>query len=111
MKRVATLLLSMGMLFGAVAATSVATASAAPAVAQHKDCYPHSGLKTCTHTGGTGGSTMPSGSTTTPASATIGAATTGLAFTGADVAMTVAVAALLVGLGLVIVRLTRRRIA
>ncbi len=106
MKRFATLLLSMGLLFGVVAATSVATASATPAVAQHhKDCYPN-----CAGTGGTGGSTTPSGSTTSPPSASIGAAT-GLAFTGADVAMTVGVAAVLVGIGLVLVRLSRRRVA
>ena len=105
MKRFATLLLSMGLLFGAVAATSVATASAAPVVAQHKDCYPN-----CTNTGGAGGSTTPAGPATSPPTASIGV-TTGLAFTGADVAMTVGVAAVLVGIGLVLVRLSRRRVA
>lgn len=130
MKRLATLLLSVGFLLGLSATAFVAPAGAAP----HNQLtfLGTANSSSCKHTnGGTGShscsstspgqtgipttsagtpSTTPTGAphtTSTPAVGTL----TGLAFTGADVAMTLAVATVLVGIGLVTVQLSRRRTA
>jgi hypothetical protein len=115
------LFVAMATTFGA-SALAAGTASAAPAPAASPaialagtSCYPGSASKPSTCSPKSGQSSQGNGSTPTntptPTPTPVPATTAVLAFTGADVVVTLAVASLLVGMGLVLVRLSRRRSA